>query len=145
MIDQSRYGVYPYEICLRVHPTERGWFPYLISDLCCIHSLMFAVQEFYTAAHSHEMNPRTRSISAERHLQCTLRLLQKKIDEVCEQGLAVPDSLLIVVMNLADAAQLKGETNAAAIHIAGLAKMVALRGGLRKLTTHNNLPVKVCR
>lgn len=42
VLELTRRGTYPYETCLNVHPAETGWFPYMLSELCCIHSMMFS-------------------------------------------------------------------------------------------------------
>ena len=51
----------------------------------------------------------------------------------------------MVVITLAQAAELIGDLAAVENHVKGLEKIVSLRGGVRALTTHNNLQVKVCR
>jgi hypothetical protein len=51
----------------------------------------------------------------------------------------------MVVVTLAAVAELTGDFATVASHIKGLEKIVSLRGGVRALTTHNNIQVKVCR
>jgi hypothetical protein len=46
VIGLNKFGGYPHEICLNVHPVERGWFPSMISDDCCLHSMMFSLRSF---------------------------------------------------------------------------------------------------
>ena len=51
----------------------------------------------------------------------------------------------MVVITLATVAGLTEDFTAVQNHIKGLEKIVRLRGGLRVLTTHHNMQVKVCR
>jgi hypothetical protein len=81
------------------------------------------------------------------HYDQTLQLLQARINAF-EHGLrdaVFGDSTLMVIITLAMAAQLAGDSVAAQNHVDGLLKIVALRGGLRSLNTHTNVQVKVCR
>lgn len=139
VIDLNNHGVYPYEVCLDVHPVERGWFPYMISDACCLHSMMFSVRAFLDRA-SHDQQSRLASY----HYAQTLQLLQARLYEF-DQTSAISDSTIMVVITLAMAAEVTEDFEAVANHIKGLEKIVNLRGGIRALNTHNNLQVKVCR
>ncbi len=139
MIDINKHGVYPYEICLDVHPVERGWFPYMVSDVCCLHSMMFSVRAFVERA-SHTQPSQLACL----HYAQTLRLLQARLNEF-DQTSAISDSTIMVVITLAAAAELMKDFAAVANHIKGLEKIVSLRGGVRALNTHNNIQVKVCR
>ena len=139
MIDLQKYGVYPYEICLDVHVVERGWFPYMINDICCLHSMMFTVRAFVESALHHQL-----SESAYFHYGQTLQLLQARLNEFDHTG-ALSDSTIMVVITLAHAAELTGDFAAVANHVKGLKKIVSLRGGVQALNTNNNMQVKVCR
>ncbi|KAL3417237.1 hypothetical protein PVAG01_11237 [Phlyctema vagabunda] len=139
LIDLSKHGVYPYDICLNVHIVERGWFPYMISDICCLHSMMFSVKAFVENAPGGQL-----SHSASLHYARTLQLLQARLNEP-DQTAAISDSTIMVVVTLAAAAEITGDAEAVANHARGLDTIVGLRGGVRALTTHNNLQVKVCR
>ena len=139
MIEIHRHGVYPYEICLDVHPTERGWFPYMISDACCLHSMMFSVRTFVDKSR-HDQPSRLSCF----HYAQTLQLLQARLNDI-DQTSAISDTTIMVVVTLASVAELSDNFEAVATHIKGLEKIVSLRGGVRALTTHSNIQVKVCR
>jgi hypothetical protein len=139
VIELNKHGVYPYEICLDVHPAERGWFPYMIHDACCLHSMMFCVRAFIDGTSQGPKAP-----LACFHYDQTLQLLQARLNN-SEHTVAISDSTIIVVITLATAALTTDDFTAAANHLDGLLKMVTLRGGLQSLNTHNNMPVKVCR
>ena len=139
VIEIDKHGIYPYEICLEVHPMERGWFPYMLSDECCLQSMMFSVRAFTDGALPNQL-----SRFACLHFAKTLQLLQARLNDL-DQSLALSDATIMVVFFLASAAELMEDFAAVANHIKGLEKIVNLRGGVRALNTHNNLQVKVCR
>ncbi|KIW21664.1 hypothetical protein PV08_02244 [Exophiala spinifera] len=143
LIELDKNGVYPYEVCLRVHPVQRGWFAYMISDICCIHSMMFSVRAFVDNISSLEQI----SKAAAFHYDQTLRHLQARINvfEHTAWDPALSDCTIMVILNLAQAAEITGDLEAARNHVNGLLRIVSLRGGLRSLHAHNNLQVKVCR
>jgi len=139
VIELDKHGVYSYEICVDVNPVERGWFPYMISDACCLHSMMFSVQAFTKGALPNQL-----SRLARLHYAKTLQLLQARLNET-DQTFATSDSTIMVVFVLASVAELMEDFATVANHIKGLEKIVNLRGGVRALNTHNNIQVKVCR
>ena len=141
MIEINKHGLYPYEICLDVHVVERGWFPYMLSDVCCLHSLMFSAQAWADGLSLNQL-----SRPAYFHYAQTLQLLQARLHEVeSDQTSAISDATIMVVTTLAAAAELTEDYEAFGNHARGLEKIVRLRGGLQALNTHNNLQVKVCR
>ena len=143
VINLNKHGVYPYEVCLDVHPVERGWFPYMISDICCIHSMMFSVRAFVDKASNGDQISRQAAF----HYAQTLQLLQARLNafEQGRQDIVLCDSTIMVINTLAEAAELTGDFAAAENHIDGLLKIVSLKGGVGSLNTHNNIQVKVCR
>ena len=131
--------MYPYEICLDIPPVERGWFPYMISDACCLHSLMFSLHVWEEQALERRLSRLARF-----HYAQTLQLLQARLLE-CDQTGAISDATIMAVTTLASVAELMSEHSTVENHINGLEKIVRLRGGVRALSTHRNMPVKVCR
>lgn len=101
--------------------------------------MMFSVRAFLeSASHDHL------SISAYFHYGKTLQLLQARLRE-SDTTSAICDATIMVVVTLASIAELTGDLATVKNHVQGLEKIVNLRGGVRALTTHNNLQVKVCR
>lgn len=143
VLDIGKNGVYPYEICLRVHPAQRGWFPTMIGDICCVHSMMYSVRAFLdTSQHDKESSLRARF-----HFDQTLRLLQSRIDtfRCCQQHSVLNDPTIMTIITLINAAEIIGDYNIAQNHLNGLLEIVNIRGGIGALNTYNNLHVKVCR
>lgn len=142
MIDLNKYGGYPYEICLNVHPVDRGWFPEMVSDLCCLHSMMFSLRAFVErdGSASHDQLSRL----ARFHYAQTLQLLQTRLNEF-DKTSAISDTTIMTVITLAMAAEVTKDFAAVESHLKGLGKIVSLRGGVRALNTYNNMQVKVCR
>lgn len=128
--------MYPYEICLRTHPVERGWFPYMISDICCLHSMLFAAKKYLGGSEA--------LYSADLHYARTLQLLQARVD-AHGRGSIISDTTMMVVITLGAAAEMTDDLETAANHVDGLSKMVALRGGVKSLDLVKNMQVKVCR
>lgn len=111
----------------------------MINDICCLHSMMFSVRAFVESTPHDQL-----SAIAYFHYGQTLQLLQARLNEF-DQTPAISDSTIMVVITLAQIAELTGDLAAVANHVKGLMKIVSLRGGVRALNTHNNLQVKVCR
>ena len=101
--------------------------------------MMFAVRAFIESALHDQL-----STLAYFHYGQTLQLLQARLNE-SDQTRAISDSTIMVVITLAQAAELTGDFAAVANHVKGMNRIVCLRGGVRALNTHNNLQVKVCR
>lgn len=131
--------MYPYEICFDVHVAERGWFPYMISDICCLHSMMFSVRAFIESAPQDRLS----SLACFHYAQ-TLHILQARLNEF-DTTSAISDATIIVVVTLAMVSELMGDLKTVANHIKGLDKIITLRGGVRALKTQHNVQVKVCR
>lgn len=142
VIEVDKEGVYPYDVCLRVHPVERGWFPYVVNDICCVHSMMFSLH-----AHMNASSGGQRSRQAAFHYTQTLKYLQARLTafEEGQPDLAFADSTIMAIIFLASMAEHTGDFRAAENHIDGLLRIVDLRGGVRSLESHNNIQVKVCR
>lgn len=132
-------GMYLHEVVFHTHPVERGWFPYMISDECCLHSLLFSTGVLETTISQAGISQR-----ACFHYSQTLRLLQARLNDP-KQAHATSDATIMVVLFLASMAHVANEHTTAAIHIKGMEKMLRLRGGLQSLGSHHNMQVKVCR
>ncbi|KAI1611401.1 hypothetical protein EDD36DRAFT_287556 [Exophiala viscosa] len=143
LINFNQIGMYPYEICLQVHPVQRGWFPYMIGDICCIHSMMFSVRAFVDGSPDDGQCSRLAAF----HFHQCLRILQARINafERGQKETVFRDSTIMVIITLAQTAELTGDFKAAQNHVDGLLKIVNLKGGLKAMNTHNNLQVKICR
>ncbi|KUJ11890.1 uncharacterized protein LY89DRAFT_722304 [Mollisia scopiformis] len=139
LIVLNKNVAYPYEICLDVHPVERGWFPYMISDICCLHSMMFSLRAFMEKDSCDQPSHFTTF-----HYAKTLQILQSRLHDF-DKTSAISDSTIMVVITLATIAEISKDLAGVETHIKGLEKIVKLRGGVRALDTNNNMQVKVCR
>ena len=101
--------------------------------------MMFCVWAFLKSA-----RPDRLSQQAYFHYGQTLQLLQARLNDF-DYTAAISDSTIMVVITLAQAAELTEDYAVVANHVNGLKKIVSLRGGLRALNMDNNLHVKVCR
>lgn len=101
--------------------------------------MMYSVRAFVESAIHDQL-----STLACFHYGQTLQLLQARLNAF-DQTPAISDSTIMVVITLAQAAEITRDFTAVANHIKGLRKIVSLRGGLRALNTHTNIQIKVCR
>lgn len=139
VMEMNKHGTYPYEICLNVHVTQRGWYPYLMSDACCLHSLMFSIRAFKDGLPHTKLGP----LSCFHYIQ-TLKTLQARLDDF-NVASVISDATIMAITILSAAAELTLDLETLGNHVKGLNTIVRLRGGLAALNTHNNLAVKVSR
>lgn len=110
-----------------------------MSDICCIHSMMFSLRAF--------VDPGPSSRLAAFHLAQTLHLLQARLHDfgLGQRDSALSDSTIMTIVFLVMSSEFAGDFAAAEKHLDGLLKIITLKGGLKCLSTHNNVQVKVCR
>ncbi|KAF4974938.1 hypothetical protein FZEAL_8201 [Fusarium zealandicum] len=123
-IIRSFYGMkgalYPAEICLQADPMQSSWTTNLLSDLVYFHSTIFSIEAYFDDYLGRE--PGALDLAS------------------------ISDATIMVVVVLGLTAELIGDRAAAENHIAGMAKIVNLRGGLEMIRFDNpRLPAKVCR
>lgn len=139
VVEADMDGMYLHEVVFHTHPVERGWFPYMIGDECCLHSLLFSSGVLETTISQAGLSQR-----ACFHYSETLRLLQARLNDP-KKVHATSDATIMVVLLLASIAWVMDEHATAGNHIKGMEKMLQLRGGLQSLSFHLNMQVKVCR
>ncbi|KAM5385434.1 hypothetical protein ACJZ2D_001075 [Fusarium nematophilum] len=143
-IVRSFYGMkgtlYPSEICLQVEPSQSSWTTNLLSDLVYFHSAIFSIESYLD-----DRLGREQGTLSQFHFLKTLRLLQERINDPKDPK-SISDATIMVVVILGLTAELIGDRPAAENHLAGMARIVSLRGGLEMLRFDNSrLPAKVCR
>ena len=139
VIEIDSAGVYPYETCFKVHPTQRGWFPYLLADACCLESMLFSIQAFKDVIACGKL-----TFGAYSHYDQALRLLRCQVAGFERNPDSVSDAIIMAVTVLAAVADFLGEAQTVENHVRGLKDIVHTRGGIGKLHA-NNLAVKSCR
>ncbi|RTE73916.1 hypothetical protein BHE90_011668 [Fusarium euwallaceae] len=141
---RSFYGMkgalYPSEICLQVDATQSSWTTNLLVDLVYFHSAIFSIEAYFD-----QYFGRDQGTLSHFHFLKTLRLLQERLNDPGNPA-SISDATIMVVITLGLTAELIGDRSAAENHLAGMARIVDLRGGLEMLRFDNaRLPAKVCR
>jgi hypothetical protein len=132
-----KQSLYPVEICLNVYPRSTIWFDYLYCDAMYLHCLLWTTQAYFDWI-SHQETSRAAML----HMSKTLDLLKYRLND---PRLAIADTTIFVVVLLVMTSVVLDDYDAATKHIAGLYRMVMLRGGLGALKGDAQMQIKVCR
>ena len=119
--------IFPIAMAIGFQANDREWFDIVRSDAAALHISSFAIQSFIDRVLRHQ--EQCESPAAMTHFQKGVSLLRERLlgdDEATK----VSDATIGVVLKLASAALFNGHYEDAKQHIAGLWKMVDLRGGL---------------
>lgn len=133
-----RSGLSPFEACVQVH-TDEQFSAYLMEDPALFHMALLQVHSYIDV----KQGVGTLSPAARLHLSKLLHIVQQRLESL---QAALSDSTMLIVSALSMAAHDVGDEAAARKHVAGLHKIVGLRGGVTSLT-HNDhrMQRKVCR
>lgn len=130
-------SLYPVEMCVDFEPINSFWFQYLSKDAAYLHSSLWATQSYFDW-----LQGRPASSMAMIHQGKALGLLREKLNKSAPDG---SDMTLAVVVTLVMMTGLVGDLAAAKTHMAGLHRMIMLRGGLCVLKENRQLQIKACR
>lgn len=132
-----KQSMYPIELCLEFDYRGSIWFQYLQMDPIYLHSTLWTAQAYFDWIKGHGS-----SLASMYHETNTLHLLQKR---VTDSRMATTDITISVVVTLVMMTILLGNHEASRKHMAGLHKMVNIRGGLYVFKENPQLQLKVCR
>jgi hypothetical protein len=114
------------------------WLEYMYMDPLNLHSTLWTTQSYFDW--TSRGAPSKRSMV---HESKTLALLQHRITQGSPNPIS--DNTIAVVVALVLTKALVGELKTAFTHMAGLARMVSMRGGVRAFQSNAQLQIKVCR
>ena len=141
--------MYPAEWCFEFDRTKCCWFRWLFHDTPYLHSVLFMVSAFQdlvnqkaTSTGKNETRGFNFSPQTQQLLRRTIELLQERIQDREQQ---VSDTTVAVVTTLAMMADASGDGTACKAHVAGLKKIVKIRGGLRGFDDNRQIQIKICR
>lgn len=120
--------IYPLSMAIGVLEDQKQWLQRIGIDAAALHITAFAIEGFIDRVLRRSasiVNP-----TATLHLQRGLSLLRERLLKGDDESRA-SDSTMGVVLKLAGAAHFDGDYETSHHHMAGLCKMVDLRGGLR--------------
>ncbi|KAF5677628.1 hypothetical protein FHETE_1679 [Fusarium heterosporum] len=119
--------------------------PYMENDIFRFDQVYFHSVIFSTEAYFDMILGREHGSLSQFHFLKTVRLLQERLSNP-QDSKAISDATIMVVVTLGLVAELIGDRAAAESHVAGMARIINLRGGLEMLRYDNpRLPAKVCR
>ncbi|RYP64384.1 hypothetical protein DL771_008778 [Monosporascus sp. 5C6A] len=129
--------MYPIQLGISLDEAKSTWMPMMFADediVPCSISLMQACNELFLGGG--ESSPK-----ALYHLSQTFARVRKRL----QSPDALSDSTISTVLSLIAQEQIRRGQPGAKIHIAGLRRMVELRGGLDQLEKNPPLVVKICK
>lgn len=129
--------MYPIDVCMHFDVSKTPWFHWLFSDAAYLHSILFTVGLLHDAALGGKLSKKTSF-----HVWKTLNLLTQNI---ADQDLALADSTVATIVSMCMVAELFGDHQSAAAHVAGMHQIVELRGGIESFRHNLQLQIKICR
>lgn len=112
------------------------WFHWTQVDLAYLHSVLFTTSFFYDTLAGHK------SESTKYHSYRTIRELNKQL---ADSDTALSDTTTTVVMAMTLIAACFGDLESAHIHLAGLKRIIDLRGGIAAYRSRPLLQAKLYR
>lgn len=149
--------MYPVEWCFEFDREKTCWFRWLYDDEAYLQSVLFVVSAFQDLMRQQQVvgdalikggdggggtlarhfSPQTQGF-----LRRTIQLLQERIQDQARQ---LEDTTAAVIVSLALMADAVRDVEACEMHMAGLRKLVRLKGGLRAYDDNKQMQVKICR
>lgn len=141
----AKQSLYPLEPCVQFDKPDRRWLEPLASDAVFLHTMISTAEDFFlmltgTQNHGASECPANRDA----HFSKALRLLRERLLQADNQD-ALSDNTICVILCLASTARGFGDYEAALFHMAGLRKMVDLRGGLENIRRSPKLLIDLLR
>lgn len=130
-------ALHPIELCVMFDMKNSIWVEYLAIDALYCHSVLWTTQAYFDWLKGSE-----RSHVQTQHTNATLVLLQQRL---IDRQRATSDVTICVVVCLVMMTALAGDLESSRKHMAGLQKMVELRGGVRAFMENGHIQVKICR
>lgn len=129
----------PLDRCVSFPAVETHCFNWLFHDAAFLHCLLLLSCMLHDCALGTQLRPRTKAYF---HLRQTIAELNRKLGQ---RDAYTKDSTLYVVEALTMLAAMTGDWRSASAHIAGLSRIVELRGGWRYLRQRPKLHFKLDR
>lgn len=134
--DSAKKAMAPVELCVNFQ-RENKHVVWIHEDAAFMHSVLFA-----NAAFNDFIMHKPFSKNTCYHLKRTLTLLN---DKLCNKDACLLDSTVYTIVTLTLMADLLDDVQAVTTHIAGLRRIMVLRGGLTHLRQHPKLHFKMDR
>ncbi|KAK6203995.1 hypothetical protein LQW54_008568 [Pestalotiopsis sp. IQ-011] len=147
-IRKLRYEMFPIEFTSASPHNESSWFAPVWRDEACLRLTLYTTNTYLSSSSmtSPDKDRERYRSAALAHLSEALGILRKRLDSVADaNGDATSDSTVLIVVGLALASSALGHLETASQHVAGLRRMVRLRGGLAAFRGQTLLQSKICR
>lgn len=128
--------MYPIARCSFSDAADAYWFHWTQVDLAYLHSVLFTTSFFYDTLAGQK------SESTKYHSYRTIQELNKQL---ADPETALSDSTTTVIMVMALISACFGDLDSAQIHVAGLKRIVDLRGGMMSYKSRPLLQAKLYR
>ncbi|KAG9254838.1 uncharacterized protein F5Z01DRAFT_98501 [Emericellopsis atlantica] len=132
--------IYPKDVCYILVELDATWLAHMISDPVYFNAVAFATQGYFeVVSHGH--------LTAKPllYLTRTLQLLRQRLDSPDNPGVNANSTMMTIVLLALVSEEIEPGENIAN-HLAGLEKLVGLRGGLSRVRSQGEeLWTKVCR
>ncbi|KAI1842911.1 hypothetical protein JX266_010929 [Neoarthrinium moseri] len=136
-MNAARDSMYPVELCVDFDLSRSLWFQWVFSDLAYLYCVLFGA----SAMEDYMMNESSSSLTLS-HLRSTIKNLNANLSDTV---LSQCDSTVAVIITLAMVAGMFDDQASALAHVAGLKRIVQLRGGLDGFRHNAKLHIKIGR
>lgn len=137
VFNMARNMAYPAGLCVDFDFNKITWFQWLTTDVAYLHSVLLG-----TSALNDFILQRTPTRTTYIHLKSTIAFLNKHLSD---SVISLQDSTVAVVITLAMLADVLGDYSTVRTHMAGLQRMIRLRGGLQGFCNNSKLHIKICQ
>ena len=137
--------MYPLESCIAFHKkteVDTIWFELLTSDAAYLHTAVFAIQAYLLLS-----SPRKTPAASKRamlHYSLAIPLLRERLSAP-DGADKISDGTILVVLYLALHAYFMDDCKTAKHHMAGLRRIVDLRGGLTAFNYNTKLVMELLK
>ena len=137
----AEQALYPWSSCISFDKKEETWIEPLAFDAAYLNAVIFTTLGYFeTLRHCDQSTVSQRTLP---HFLRTIRTLRRRL--LLESDRAVTIPTISTILALAAHAHFVGDSKSAGYHLAGLHKIVDLRGGLAAFNLNAKLLVEILR
>jgi hypothetical protein len=145
VISLPKAALFPLESCIELaEPPRALWVETLCTDAAYLNATIFSVQVYFDLLAGHDLEPVSPLTPTYSYFTKTLRLLRERL-EYHDERRKLSDNTVMIVLILACHAHRLGQYTIAKSHMAGLRKLVDMRGGIMAFKTRTKLLIEIFR
>jgi hypothetical protein len=138
----SKRALFPLEKCIVFNKKHDSWFEPMIFDAAYLHAMAFSAGAFFNLVMGRSNAPRGDGACV--HFLKTIRLLRERLLLEDEKP-KLTNQTISVILTLAIHARMVGDGTSARNHMAGLSKIISLRGGVGTFGDNPSLLIEILR